>query len=194
MKKLNMKKGSYNNYPFSKNQKIDGIIILENDFIFKEDRYFVKFKCRCGNIDYKRLTHLNKMKYKCCKKCSRKNNYPEQRKARNHFEHNIHKQWIKNINFNSKRGAKNFENNLTNLDLYNKLVEQNFKCYYSGIELNVLNIFKRDSNASIDRLNSDKHYTFDNINWVYKPINIMKNDFKSEDFIKICKKIANFKR
>jgi len=194
MKKLNMKKGSYTNYPFKKNQEIDGIIILENDFIFTEDRYFVKYKCKCGNIDYKRLSHLQKMKYKVCKKCSRTNKYPEQRKARNHFENNIHKQWIKNINLNLKRGNRILKNNLTSKDLYNQIVKQSFKCYYSGVELNVVDIFKRDSNGSIDRIDSDKDYTVDNIHWVYKPINIMKNELNSDVFIEMCDLISNFKR
>jgi len=194
MKKLNMKKGSYNNYPFEKNQKIDGIIILENDFVFKKDRYFIKYKCKCGNIDYKRLTHLQKMKYKVCKECSRKNKYPEQRKARNHFENNIHKQWIKNILLNLKRGNRVLKCNLTNIQLYELLVNQDFKCSYTDIKLNVKNIFKRDSNASIDRIDSDKDYTINNIQWVYKPINIMKNGLSSEDFIKMCYLVAKFKR
>lgn len=194
MKELNMKKGSHTTYPFKKNQEIDGIIILENDFIFVEDRYFVKYKCKCGNIDYKRLAHLQRMKYKVCKNCSRKNKYPEQRKARNHFEDNIHKQWIKNILLNLKRGNRLLKCNLTNIQLYELLEKQQFKCAYTGIELKVKNIFKRDSNASIDRIDSDKDYTINNIQWVYKPINIMKNNFTSDDFIKMCYLVTNFKR
>ena len=194
MIELDMKKGSYKNYPYKKNQEIDGITILEDDFIFKEDRYFVKFKCRCGSIDYKRHLYLKKMKYKACKTCSRKNKYPEQRKARNHFENSIHKQWIKNIGFNLKRGERTLKVDLNNNQLYDLLVKQNFKCNYTGLKLNVLNIFKKDSNASIDRIDSDKDYTLDNIQWVYKPVNIMKNGFSSEDFIDICNLISNFKR
>lgn len=34
MSKLNMKKGSYNEYPYKKNQKIDSIIILEDNYDF----------------------------------------------------------------------------------------------------------------------------------------------------------------
>lgn len=40
----------------------------------------VKFQCRCGNVDYKRLSQLETMQFKCCRKCGRKNNYPDKRK------------------------------------------------------------------------------------------------------------------
>jgi len=45
-------------------------------------------------------------------------------------------------------------------------------------------------NASLDRIDSDKGYTEGNVVWVYKPINLMKNTFSSEEFINICKLIV----
>ena len=192
MRKLDMKRGSYQKYPFKKNQKIDGTTILQDEFILYQNRYQVEFLCRCGKTDYKRLDYFNKMKYKCCKYCSRQNNYPEQRISKRNFKEGIHEKWLTSINSNLNRKNKLIKCNITLKDLKNQLVKQNNKCIYTGIELNVLNIFKQDSNASIDRKDSDKDYTVNNIQWVYKPVNIMKNDFSEKDFIDICKKVANF--
>ena len=179
-------------YPFKKGQMIDGITILNDDFSFIDNRYQVKFICRCGKIDHNRLNHLLKMKYKCCKSCARKNKYPEQRKSRGHIINGIHIKWLNDIHLNLKRGQKTLKCSLSNDDLYNKLKEQDFKCIYTGIKLNVIDLFKEDSNASIDRIDSNLDYTIDNIEWVYKPINIMKNGLSKKDFIYICKLVSNF--
>lgn len=44
--------------------------------------------------------------------------------------------------------------------------------------------------ASVDRIDSGGHYTTDNIQWVHKDINIMKNSLPEDYFILICRKVA----
>ena len=44
--------------------------------------------------------------------------------------------------------------------------------------------------ASIDRIDSNKGYIEDNVVWVHKDINIMKNKFSKEYFLMLCKKIV----
>lgn len=71
------------------------------------------------------------------------------------------------------------------LGLWNK---QNGLCALSGIELkNNEDIF----NASLDRIDSDKEYTIDNIQLVLKEVNYMKQSLSQEYFINLCKKISN---
>ena len=41
---------------------------------------------------------------------------------------------------------------------------------------------------------SDKGYEVDNIQWVYKPINIMKNGLSDSDFKDLCYKVSDFTR
>lgn len=155
----------------------------------------VKFKCRCGNIDYRRLSDLQDMQFKCCKKCGRKNNYPDKRKSRGHFDENgIHVVWLSSIKDNLKRGERLLECSVTLDDLYKVLEGQNFKCAYTGINLNVINIPKGESNASIDRIDSSKGYELGNIQWVYKPVNIMKNGLPDSEFRDLCYKITDFTR
>lgn len=82
----------------------------------------VKFQCRCGNIDYRRLSDLNKMQFCCCHKCGRKNNYPDKRKSRGQFDqHGIHVVWLTSIKDNLVRGSKTIDCSITLDDLYETL-------------------------------------------------------------------------
>jgi hypothetical protein len=72
-------------------------------------------------------------------------------------------------------------------------------CYFSGIELKIGTYSRIDGrhdigNASLDRINSNKGYEEGNVVWVYKPINVMKNIFSPEEFINMCKLIADYNR
>lgn len=48
-------------------------------------------------------------------------------------------------------------------------------------------------NISVDRIDSNKDYTQDNIQLVCSIVNIIKYNLSSEEFIKICKKISKHK-
>lgn len=71
-------------------------------------------------------------------------------------------------------------------DTYSQLQKQNFKCALSGVDLE----WSEESGMSIDRINSKGEYTLDNIQIVHKDINLMKNYFDQDYFIKMCKKVA----
>ena len=47
-----------------------------------------------------------------------------------------------------------------------------------------------DSSASLDRVDNEKGYIVGNIQWVHKMVNMMKNKYSQEDFIKVCKAVA----
>ena len=107
---------------------IDAITILEDDFVKHQDRYMVKFQCRCGNIDYKRLSELEKMQFKCCRKCGRKNNYPDKRRSRGYFDENgMHIVWLSSIKDNLVRGGKIINCDITLEDLYKVLFWKLFR-------------------------------------------------------------------
>lgn len=75
--------------------------------------------------------------------------------------------------------SKSMEFNLTVEWLENKRKEQNNKCYYTGIEFNP---FKRKHTLSMDRLDSTKGYTTDNVVLCIWIVNSMKNNSSLEDF------------
>lgn len=86
-----------------------------------------------------------------------------------------------------ERNGKKRTGTITIQDAYCKLEEQNFKCALSGIPLE----WSEQSGMSIDRINSSKEYTLDNIQLVHKDVNIMKNAFDQTYFIEVCKLIAS---
>ncbi len=78
------------------------------------------------------------------------------------------------------------------LDKYN---QQKGKCALSGLDIIIQRNYKKykEMTASLDRIDSNKDYTIDNIQWVHKDINKMKNHFSEEYFIKMCKLIIENK-
>lgn len=68
-------------------------------------------------------------------------------------------------------------------------LKQERKCALSGLLLTISNDHKINT-ASIDRIDSAKGYIEDNIQWVHKHINIMKNRFEQEYFIEMCKLVS----
>ena len=48
----------------------------------------------------------------------------------------------------------------------------------------------RKTTASLDRIDSRKGYTIDNVHWVLKAVNIMKNTYPLSFFVAICRKVV----
>ena len=85
-----------------------------------------------------------------------------------------------------KRDAKtrDIEFHITLEDIQNKYEQQDKCCALSGIPV-LWNL-----NASVDRIDSNGHYTVDNIQIVLNVVNIMKRDIPEDLFIFLCKLIA----
>lgn len=76
-------------------------------------------------------------------------------------------------------------------DAWEKFVEQDGRCAFTGIPLIFESKCNRpDGTASLDRIDSSKGYTKDNVQWVHKDINYIKRDLSDADFIALCKKVA----
>jgi hypothetical protein len=102
-----------------------------------------------------------------------------------------------NFWYELKQNAKvrNIEFDLKIEDLWELLEFQNMKCKLSGICIgfgleNGMNS-RKDTTASLDRIDSKKGYTIDNVQWVHKRINMMKQSLSDDDFIFFCKAVAN---
>ena len=68
---------------------------------------------------------------------------------------------------------------------------QNGKCALSGVTMT----YQRGNgnvptNISIDRIDSNKGYIKGNVQLVCRIVNVMKNEWKQDDFIEFCKKIV----
>jgi len=82
--------------------------------------------------------------------------------------------------------------------IYDLFLIQKCKCKISGVELtmpeNNNDYITGNFTASLDRIDSNKGYTIDNIQWVHKKINIMKQNMTDQEFINWCKIISDFNK
>jgi hypothetical protein len=75
--------------------------------------------------------------------------------------------------------------------LYEK---QNKRCALSGLPIVFgSNNDRASGSASLDRINNSGGYTKDNVQWLHKDVNLMKNVFDIEYFLTVCSAIAKGK-
>lgn len=83
---------------------------------------------------------------------------------------------------------------LTREILLEKLIEQNYKCAITGVDLTCLlekgTINK--TNASIDRIDAGGSYAKENIQLVCRAVNSFRNDVPMLEFIEWCRKVVNY--
>ena len=82
---------------------------------------------------------------------------------------------------------------LTIEQIWDLFLAQNRKCALSGVDLVLDGTVGGRANrtASLDRINSDKGYTIDNVQWVHKVVNIMKMELSMSEFKEWVLKINN---
>ena len=114
-----------------------------------------------------------------------------------------HCKTIENISgtywINRKRNAKarNLEFTITQYDVILLYNAQNKLCALSGVPIEFSKCTRRkystyhEQTASIDRIDSSKGYTLDNIQLVHKDINQMKMDKSDDELINLCRKVVN---
>lgn len=144
-------------------------------------------KCSCGNF-------VEKYHDKLKDKYSLEHNLLQCTKCRPFYRVNKKLESITGSYWGRvKIGAKsrNIPIKITQDDAYNQLVEQKFKCALTGLDIAINYKSVGETTASLDRINSKKGYTKNNIQWVHKDINKMKMNFNESYFIKLCKLIVN---
>lgn len=153
----------------------------------KEDGRFYKECPNCGKEQsYLRKNYAEEsLKLgKFCKKCS--NKIPD---------NNCHKGYYKNVL--RKSFAHKYKSNAlvrcidwsVSFDyLAELLIEQDFKCALTGWDIHAMEI---NSPASLDRIDSCIGYVEGNLQWVDSKVNMMKQQYSQEDFIKVCIAVAN---
>jgi hypothetical protein len=172
----------------------------------RSQQILFKVKCTCNKEQFVRAYFLESGRQTCCKQCRSKINY------------NIAKQQDKKIGFiklyhegvgnftkttywyfknNAKKRGIEWNDKLTIEYLYNLLLEQNKKCKLTGLDIDLTesrinsNINFELMTASLDRIDSLKGYEPNNVQWVHKHINKMKNNFNEDYFINMCELIVN---
>lgn len=94
--------------------------------------------------------------------------------------------------------ARGLEWSITDTEIEEKLVSQDWKCYYTGVKMLVpsyengktFNMGHPDS-LSIDRIDSSKGYTKDNIVFCACAINYAKNKWSEQEFVAFLKQVVS---
>jgi len=177
-----------------KRTNIIGLLFGKWRVLEEIDKIWVKCECQCPQktIALIKRTNLISHNYSMCKICHKINNSRKQWKG--HGEISGHKWAV------MKKGAlsRDLEFNITREYVWELFKKQNRKCALTGIELKFrLPLImagtpdaQGEDTASLDRIDSSKGYTVDNIQWVHKDIQKMKMDFDQNYFIEMCKKIT----
>lgn len=76
-------------------------------------------------------------------------------------------------------------------DVYHLWIKQDKKCALTKLPIDFKNKPGYGITCSLDRIDSDKEYTIDNVQLVHKDVNLMKNYFNQDYFIQICGLIYN---
>lgn len=152
-----------------------------------------KVQCKCGEIGWREVPSLKKGVSKRCRKCFSK-------KYRT-LTGQIDISWCLDSIYNRlklsamrRKKVSKLEFTLTLEDL-KELYLNNSTCALSGIDL-TWNENKTilAQNLSVDRIDSNKGYTKDNVELVDKRINMMKGSLSNEEFIKLCTLVADYNR
>lgn len=141
--------------------------------------------CDCGNITYVTTNHLNRNHTQSCGCISMKFGKLQKEQVYNYsgYKDITGSKW-----YSYKQGAvlRNLEFSITKEEVWDLILKQEFKCYYSGKSISF-----KDSTASIDRVDSGQGYNIDNIVIVHKTVNRMKNNLSEKTFLDFCISITN---
>lgn len=87
--------------------------------------------------------------------------------------------------------SRNIEFNITIEQAWKKFQEQEGLCAITDEKIFFGKSRKHETTASLDRIDSRKGYTIDNIQWVHKKINQLKWDLSEEELVSLCQKVLN---
>lgn len=151
----------------------------------------IKFKCFCGNIHEARASAIFNEQVKSCGCVSHKQGegsigwkgYGE-----------IDGQYYTHIKTTAI--VRGFSLDVSIEQLWDLFLKQNRRCAITGLEIKFKFGTKENKNrtASLDRIDSSKGYTIDNVQWVHKKINIMKGNMKDEELVMWARLITDYSK
>lgn len=183
------------NYGKSRFESLFGKSINDWTVIGKElvkgKRSKVLCKCKCGNEKLVICDRLESGEAKGCREC-----HPVNGSNSHLFEGvgEISISYLRKIVSQAKE--RNINVSVTADELWELYIKQNKKCALTGLDINFGKHVHRQKTkaqsqtASLDRIDSKKGYVIDNIQWVHKHVNIMKNRYDNDYFKQICKLVT----
>jgi hypothetical protein len=152
-------------------------------------------QCECGKTI---ITTQNNLHNKKTKSCSCFGRISRSKRSWKGYKE-ISSSFLTGIRHHAKRKKRIF--NITLKEIWNLFLKQNRKCSLSGQELYFPDRLlysssekRRLGTASLDRIDSKKGYTIDNVQWVHKNINMAKQNKSDFDFIQMCHTVSDYQR
>ena len=155
-------------------------------------------ECSCGSINKVHATHLVSSGTGMCKECADKAEMIKRFSGVGDIPYAYWAELTRRAT-GEKSGRKSrvsLEFDFTIEDGWEMFQSQNGKCALSGIDIKFVKYGRsvkatlKSQTASLDRIDSSKGYTKDNVQWVHKDINRMKNVYSDEYFIEMCVGVA----
>ena len=166
--------------------KYNQLTVLEE--VKHNGRLMYRTQCDCGRVDIKRKDWVISGRTTSCKNCASKRtaiNYPPP----------VNRTGCKGLSgthyLSIKAGAsrRNIPFDLSAEFLWKLFEEQEGKCALTGLDLVLVNKIKNQNvdwdtiTASVDRKDNSKGYTEDNVWWVHKTVNRLKNNYSLEELL-----------
>lgn len=174
------------NLKFGDYTRIDDIVNIS-----KEGRRLFHVECKCGKIEFKRADYLLKGRCTSCKSCASKKTVVKYPMPVNRTGH----EGLSGTHyFSIKYGAirRGLDFNLSPEFLWNLYLKQNKLCALTGLPITLVNKIKNNNvdwniiTASVDRIDSSKGYEPNNVQWVHKEANKLKNDYSMNELVYWC--------
>lgn len=155
----------------------------------KKGSYFGICECSCGRKDIWILaSSLKRGSTKSCG-CS-KERYEKTRGSKSKqftgYKTLSGCQWGR---IKRKAEIRGLDFKITIQEAYSVFEKQSHLCALTGIKL-AMSSKKLENTASLDRIDSSQGYLIENIQWVHKEINIMRNVFTVERFVEMCRLVT----
>jgi hypothetical protein len=144
-----------------------------------QSRLYALCLCDCGNTVRTRTEPLRKNKVNSCG-CQPGANWQGVGE--------LSKTYFGRLQQNARR--RNIEFDITMAELWESLVHQEHRCALTGLPIRLHVHTANPCTASVDRIDSTRGYTTDNIQWVHKDVNMMKRDLSQGRFIELCRAIT----
>lgn len=143
----------------------------------------------CGEMqDYLRkwYAEASLREGKVCKKCSNR----KTENCHRSIYRGIRLSWLKKFETNAKLRSLDWE--ITADDIADLYEEQDGKCALTGWDISFPEVGHHQlSTVSIDRIDSSFGYLKENVQLVDKRVNMMKQAYSQEEFIAVCKAVAD---
>jgi len=150
-------------------------------------------QCECGNTRELPTKSINRGDCKSCGCYMKSKEY-----SRSNYLWNghgdIHGKWWGNVKKGAQRRGHSFDISIEEAwKIYQK---QDGKCALSGVDIvfadSSYGFQHGETTASLDRKNNNKGYTKNNVHWVHKDVNLMKQKMSQKELLDWCKLIVEY--